>query len=190
MFARAPWPVPSSHPGTFQLRRMVSSLSYLQPGPLGSVQNADAQAPPQRAWSMSRGWTWASVFHKVLGNSNTQPQWRITSPEVKGRFLREINRSGSGRSRERPHGSRPTLHVDEADCLHAAHCVLGPAHVGPAVLSGGCLPLQRAVPVLFGHPLCGREREAPGGSEPRVPGTFCPEHLTQAGVPSRCLIKT
>lgn len=91
---------------------------------------------------------------------------------------------------ERPDGPRPTLHVDEADRLHAAHSVLGPADVGPAVLSGDCRPLQHAAPVLFGHPLCGRGRDIPEDSEPRVPGTSCPECSTQAWGPGRCSVKT
>lgn len=56
-------------------------------------------------------------------------------------------------------GSRPTLHVDEADSLHTANSVLSPAHVGPAVLSGHGCPLQYAAPILLRHPLCGRKRD-------------------------------
>lgn len=58
---------------------------------------------------------------------------------------------------------RPTLHVDEADRLRAAHSVLRPADIGPAVFSGDRGPLQRAASILLRHPFCGGEREARGG---------------------------
>lgn len=59
-------------------------------------------------------------------------------------------------------GSCPTLHVHEADRLHAAHSVLSPAHIGPAVLPGHCCPLQGAAPILLGHTFCGGESKVPG----------------------------
>lgn len=75
--------------------------------------------------------------------------------------------------------------MDEADRLHAAHSVLRPADVGPAVLPGDRHPLQCAAPVLLRHALCGRERDIPGGSESK----YLTEYLTQTqktGGPSPC----
>lgn len=151
--ARAP-PPPSPPPTRAPCSRggccrPVGQISlYLQPSHLGNVRNTDTGASDQRGrFSVRGGVEPQHSLKSTRGSKGTVNVGITRGQEV--HFLEKPKDWVSWRSQ----GSRPTLHVDEADCLYAAHSVLRPADVGAAVLSGDCHSLQCAAPILLRHTL-------------------------------------